>query len=298
MPLFFNSSAYQKMPHLYSRLVAHLHLHPSDTPTVNTMQTNEKKSGINWPKTKKAQIADIETRIDQATSLADVSDVLNAAKAVRMPVHEQVRDTIRAEANRYSHLPGKTRQRILKKERREDREAGGNDMAWDEVNGIASACANMLRVSAGIVPMLSEKELIEQVRNQGNAPLLARLIRAVVADTRKLAADFNKIFEMHKGRSGAVTGDEDIFVAHSIFTDYVNFIELANGNLVPFLAHASEILSEGLNALHKVNPELAAKINYESINYEFLRAKRAMENIVGANNGDQPQEETKEAVNV
>lgn len=260
------------------------------------MQT-EKKSGIVWPKTQKAQIAEIETKVKQATSLAEVSDVIAAAKAVRMPVHEAVRAELQKAANQHAHLPGKTRRRIEKKEKREAAEAGGNDMAWDEVNAIAGACANMLRISAGLTPMLAEAELIEHVRRQGNANLLARLIRCVVSDTRKLAGDFNKIFESHKGRSGPVANDEDIYLAHSVFTDYVNFTELTNGCLVPLLAHASEILSEGLNALHKSNPELAAKINYESINYEFLRAKRAMENIVGAPSTEE-QQPTEESANV
>ena len=261
---------------------------------------SQKKSGIVWPKTQKAQLAEIETKVEQANSLADISDVLNAAKAVRMPVHQAVREELRAQVNRNAHLPGKTRRRLEKKEKREQAESGGNDMAWDEVNSISQACAAMLRVSSGMVPMLSEAELIDHVRKQGNAPLLARLIKSIVEDTRKLAADFNKIFGMHKDRSGAVTGDEDIYLAHSVFADYVNFTELSNGCLVPSLAHASEILAEGLNALHQTNPELAAKINYESINYEFLRAKRAMENIVGAGGDEQPQEEApkEEAVNV
>lgn len=259
------------------------------------MQSKEKKSGIVWPSTKRAQLSSLEKTLSKASSLAEVGMVMEAAKAVRLPVHEEIRKQIQEEANKNAHLPGKTRQRLARKERREAKEQGGNDMAWDEVNSISGACANMLRVSGGIVPMLSEKELIDTIRQQGNASLLARLVRSIVSDTRQLAADFNKIFESHKDRFGAIGEDGDIYLAHSVFSDYVNFTELTNGCLIPSLAHASEILGEGMNELQKTKPEIVARLNYESINYEFLNAKRAMENIVGANTEEAPAAEKEES---
>lgn len=237
-----------------------------------------KTPSITWPKTESAKQKELANQLNKAQSLAEIGSVVEAAKAVKMPVHERVRAAIHEEKSKGDSMPGKSRRRLEKKERR-------NNNAWDEVNAIALACSQMIAVSSNLSPMLAERELLLHL---DDIPLFNRLIQSIVRDTRKLAGDFQKIYKSHEGKNGSIVSDEDLVASYSIFTDYVNFTELANSCLVPSLAHASEMLGEALNRLSVVNPELAARINYDSINYQFNKARSAMAGITGEEISDEP----------
>lgn len=216
---------------------------------------------------------ELQEKLQQASSLVEVDETLKAAQAVRLPVSQQIAEGIKQAHQEQKQMTGKQRRKAEKKARRE---GSGH---WDEVTSIAMACSKMLQVGGSLTPMLAERELLKQVENK---KLLARLVDSIIRDTRQLSVDFQKIFNLHKNKSGAIKTDEDLMLSYSIFSDYVNFTELTNSCLVPSLAHASEMLSEALEKLRKENPELAAKIDYESINYEFIKAAKAMNGITGA----------------
>ena len=215
----------------------------------------------------------LQEKLEQASNLAQVDETMKAAQAVRLPVSQAITEGIKQAHEKQKKMTGKQRR---KAERKARREGSGQ---WDEVNSIAIACSQMLRVGGGLTPMLAQRELLQHVTDK---KLLGRLMDSIVRDTRQLSVDFKKIYSLHKDKDGAIKGDSELMLSYSIFSDYVNFTELTNSCLVPSLAHASEILSEALEKLRLVNPELAAKIDYESINYEFIKATKAMNGITGA----------------
>lgn len=223
---------------------------------------------------------------NKLSALIAADETMKAAKSVKLPVQQAITEGIQQAVAENKKLTGKQRRKLEKKQRRE------GSGQWAEVDSIALACSQMLQVGGHLLPMLQRRELLLQVQNR---QLLNRLINSINRDTRQLAIDFKKIYELHKGKEGTIKGDEDLMLSYSVFSDYVNFTELANSCLVPTLAHASEILAEALERLRAINPELAAQIDYESVNYHFLKAKQAMDGITGAGPSAEEREQQAQA---
>lgn len=233
------------------------------------------KSKTNWPSTQAAEEKKIQKQLKKATSLVQVGELFEAASAVKMPVHEHILNGVREAQKENSKVPGKTRRRQEKAARR----AGTDLAAWNEVNAIALACSRMVTIAGALTPILSEREVMLRVKNR---PLLIRLVNSLVRDTRQLANDYKRIYARHENKSDLIKSDEDMMEAYSIFTDYVNFTELSNSSIVPTMTWISEMLVDAMDELSKVNPELVEKLNYASVNYEFIRAKAAMDGLTGA----------------
>lgn len=210
-------------------------------------------------------------------------EMLDAAKAVQLPVHQAIKNAVKDEQSKKRKGKGKSERRKQKAQKR-------NNNGWDEINGIAMACYQMLTIPAELQPLLKERKLLAKLKDLS---LARRLIDAIVRDTRTLSTDFARIQKLHQGKQGHITSDTDLLDSYSIFTDYVNFVELSNSCLVPSLAHLSEMLGEAMTELDKEEPELVKELNSASVNYRFNLARKAMNELTGAEDtAEKAQEET------
>lgn len=224
------------------------------------------------------------------SALVEQAETTRAAEAIPFPVTKTVMKGLAQEQAKMDQeskkLTGKAKRRQEKKARREGMGQ------WAEVNALSLSCYQMLVMPARLTPMLKCIELLKHVPNK---VLLRRLINSMTDDTRKLAEDYEKIRNLHKDRDGKISSETDVMIVYSVFTDYVNFAELCDACLVPTITQVSEMLGEAMVELKKVNPELAAQLEYNTINFELLRASKAIKGITGAGESAEETQQREEA---
>lgn len=244
-------------------------------------KSRPKNPGIKWPQTPAAKAKEVAQHQDSIAAIATVGQLMTAAAAVPSPrakkllsdaVQEMGKGTIGAE------------QRGRKGEKRSwEKHADhyfATNSAWDEVNGIYTACIDLLRTSLALAPLLREEELVILVKNKR---LLSRNIHAITNDTKKLAEELGKIRNQHKDKGAGANSQEDLMLSCAVFSEYVQFMERYDSALMPLVVHASEQLQEALIALKETNPELA-----DTLNRKLLENLAKIRNIVADTTGADP----------
>lgn len=213
-------------------------------------------SNINWPKTPQRQADELEEQGQALQAVASVGQMMAAASVVPMPRAKKLLTDAANEASKGSIGNGKKGKKRAWKAHADAYFASNN--AWDEVNGIYIASADLLKTSLALTPLLRQPELLARVKN---VRLLTRNIQAITRDTMALAGTLSKIRATHKDKTGGSKDQIEMMESCAVFSQYVDFIERYDAALMPIVVHASEQLTEALLELNKTNPVLANALN-------------------------------------
>lgn len=212
-----------------------------------------------WPKTPARRSAELEKRQEAIAAVATIGQIMSAASTIPLPRSQKMLSDAAVEAVKGSigsNRNGKKGKKRAWKEHADNYFA--QNCAWDEVNGIYTACMDLLRTSLALTPLLRERALLTLV---GNKNLLTRNVKAITRDTQVLAEELSKIRESHLSKAGGSKSQEEMMEACETFSLYVNFMERYDSALMPLVVHASEQLQEALIALELVDPELAKTLS-------------------------------------
>ncbi|BAW19230.1 hypothetical protein [Ralstonia phage RP31] len=254
-----------------------------------------KNPGIKWPKTKAAQLKELQHQSNAVAAVATMGQVLTAAQAVPNPrARKMLADAAAAAVATPVGGHAKTKKGEKRSWQKHADQYFSDNKAWDEVNGIYLACVDLLRTSLALVPLLKEQELLSHVRNVN---LLARNVSAINRDTLALAKELAKIKEGHKDKEGGSKSQPEMMESCAIFSDYVNFMERYDSALMPLVVHASEQLQEALIELQHVNPELAAELN-QKLQENLNSIRTIVHEVTGAEAVETPTEAAPQAEEV
>lgn len=231
-----------------------------------------KNSGIKWPKTKAAQIKDLQRQGHAVKALAEFGTVITAAQSIpNGRARKLLADAAAAAVN-----PIGINQPTVAGEKRSWQKHADKyfteNKAWDEVNGIYAACMDLLSTSLALLPLVKCDQLLTLVRQKR---LLTRNIHAIVRDTTKLVEELKVIHEKHSNRLGGSENQGDLMQACDAFSAYVAFMDRYDSALMPLVVHASEQLQEALLVLKDIAPEL-----YEELNSQLMKALNQIRGIV------------------
>lgn len=235
-------------------------------------QHTESASRINWPQTEARKAADLERKGEAIAAVAAVGQIMTAASAIQLPLGRKLLQDAANEASKGA-IGSRSKKKGGKKRAWQQHadEYFENNHAWDEVNGIYVASADLLRTSLALTPLLRQPELLKKVTN---VRLLTRNISAITRDTLALSKQLAKIREPHKDKVGGSKSQGEMMESCAVFSQYVDFIERYDAALMPIVVHASEQLNEALLKLNKDNPELAHALNVNM--HQTLNSIRAI----------------------
>lgn len=223
---------------------------------MSTKKSHQAKVGTKWPKTKEALQKEKEYKqhvrqqhTNKLATLAQVSQIMTAASSVPSArVKRLVKD---AAQEALSQAP-------LSKNKQEKDTYFQDNNAWDEVTVIRQDCLSLLRVIRELSPLLASQALVMEVTNK---KLLTRNIQAICRDTETLANVIDKVYQLHKDKTGGTKNQEEMLYSCEVYSQYVDFMERYEAALLPIIVHASEQLQEALLVLHEKDPVTAQQLN-------------------------------------
>lgn len=209
----------------------------------------------------------VETNPSQLQQLSELMEANKQASdqvgktAIRVQLPASVMEHVTAKTG-FNHRTKKAEQKKAKKQYQVDE-------CWSEVASIKSSCADLLRTSMALLPMLKERELVALVDDR---KLLARNVSAITRDTASLSQELQAISNAtERTRKTCTNVPMAMAGAQSAFQHYVNFMERYDSALLPILTHTSEQLQNALNLYKEVSPARAFELETElSKTLEFI----------------------------
>lgn len=173
--------------------------------------------------------------------------------AIRVQLPPSVMEKVSAKTG-FNHRAAKATQKKAKKQYQVDE-------CWSDVTSLRSSCADLLRTSMALLPLLKERPLMGLV---DDLKLLQRNVAAITRDTGSLSQELQAIgIAVDRTRKTCTNVPMAMAGAQSAFQHYINFMERFDSSLLPIVTHTSEQLQNALNRYKEVSPVRAHELETE-----------------------------------